>query len=138
MDQAARDNDTALRMSRRIERLTLIFGVIAALAVAFAKSPRAGIGIGIGSLLAWLNYHWLDQALASLATVAAAQEGSPNARVPASIYWKFVGRYVLIGLVVYVSVHYFDVPILAVLMGLLALGAGAMAESLYQVFTGSA
>ena len=138
MDQAARDNDTALRMSRRIERLTLIFGMIAALAVAFAKSPRAGIGIGIGSLLAWLNYHWLDQALASLATVAAAQEGSPNARVPASIYWKFVGRYVLIGLVVYVSVHYFNVPILSVLIGLLALGAGAMAEGLYQVFTGSA
>ena len=138
MDQAARDNDTALRMSRRIERLTLIFGVIAALAVAFAKSPRAGIGVGIGSLLAWLNYHWLDQALASLVTVAAAQEGSPSARVPASIYWKFAGRYVLIGLVVYVSVHYFDVPILAVLIGLLALGAGAMAESLYQVFSGSA
>jgi hypothetical protein len=125
-------------MSRRIERLTLIFGLIAALAVAFAKSPRAGVGIGIGSLLAWLNYHWLDQALASLATVAAAQEGSPNARVPAAIYWKFVGRYVLIGLVVYVSVHYFDVPILAVLIGLLALGAGAMAEGLYQVFSGSA
>jgi hypothetical protein len=125
-------------MSRRIERLTLIFGMIAALAVAFAKSPRAGIGIGIGSLLAWLNYHWLDQALASLATVAAAQEGSPNARVPAAIYWKFVGRYVLIGLVVYVSVHYFNVPILSVLIGLLALGAGAMAEGLYQVFTGSA
>jgi hypothetical protein len=138
MDQAARDNDTALRMSRRIERLTLIFGVIAALAVAFAKSPRAGIGIGIGSLLAWLNYHWLDQALGSLVTVAAAQEGSPNARVPAVVYWKFAGRYVLIGLVVYVSVHYFDVPILAVLIGLLALGAGAMAESLYQFFTGSA
>lgn len=138
MDQAARDNDTALRMSRRIERLTLIFGVIAAIAVAFAKSPRAGIGIGIGSLLAWLNYHWLDQALGSLVTVAAAQEGSPNARVPAVVYWKFAGRYVLIGLVVYVSVHYFDVPILAVLVGLLALGAGAMAESLYQVFSGSA
>ena len=138
MDQAARDNETALRMSRRIERLTLIFGLIAALAVAFAKSPRAGVGIGIGSLLAWLNYHRLDQALASLATVAAAQEGSPNARVPAAIYWKFVGRYVLIGLVVYVSVHYFDVPILAVLIGLLALGAGAMAEGLYQVFSGSA
>jgi hypothetical protein len=138
MDQAARDNETAIRMSRRIERLTLIFGVIAALAVAFAKSPRAGIGIGIGSLLAWLNYHWLDQALGSLVTVAAAQEGSPNARVPAVVYWKFAGRYVLIGLVVYVSVHYFDVPILAVLIGLLALGAGAMVESLYQVFSGSA
>jgi len=138
MDQAARDNDIALRMSRRIERLTLSFGSIAALAVAFAKSPRAGIGIGIGSLLAWLNYHWLDQALASLVTVAAAQEGSPKARVPAVLYWKFAGRYVLIGLVVYVTVHYFAVPLLAVLIGLLALGAGAMAESLYQVFSGSA
>jgi hypothetical protein len=138
VDQAVRDNDTAIRMSRRIERLTLIFGSIAALAVAFAKSPRAGIGIEIGSLLAWLNYHWLDQALGSLVTVAAAQEGSPNARVPAVVYWKFAGRYVLIGLVVYVSVHYFDVPLLAVLIGLLALGAGAMAEGLYQVFSGSA
>lgn len=138
-EQAASDPETqhAIRMSRRIERLTLLFGSVAALATGFAKSPRAGIGIAIGTILAWLNYHWLDQALASLVVAAAAQAGSPKSRVPASVYWKFVGRYLLMGLAVYVSVHYFVVPVLTVVLGLLALGAGAVTESLYEVFSAS-
>jgi hypothetical protein len=41
---------------------------------------------------------------------------------------------VLIALAIYVSLHYFAVPLVAMILGLLALGAGAFAESLYEIF----
>jgi ATP synthase I chain len=132
-----RENERAINLSRRIARLTLLFGLLTALIVAFAKSPRVGLGIAVGTLLAWLNFRWLDQTLAALVTIATAQAGSPQSRVPATIYWKFAGRYVLMGLAIYVTVHYFAVPILSVILGLLALGAGAIVASLYEVYLGS-
>jgi hypothetical protein len=132
-----RENERALSLSRRIAWLTLLLGFLAALVVTFAKSPRAGLGIAVGTVLAWLNYRWLDQTLGALVTVATAQAGSPQSRVPARIYWKFAGRYVLMGLAIYVTVHYFAVPILSVILGLLALGVGAIVASLYEVYLGS-
>lgn len=104
----------------------------------YLKSGRAGCGVAMGTLLAWLNYRWLDQGLGALVTAALAQQGRPQPRVPLSVYLKFGGRYLLIGLAVYVIVFYFAVPLLPILLGLLALGAAAMAEGLYEVFSGSA
>ena len=132
-----RENERALSLSRRIAWLTLLLGFLAALVVTFAKSPRAGLGIAVGTVLAWLNYRWLDQTLGALVTVATAQAGSPQSRVPARIYWKFAGRYVLMGLAIYVTVHYFAVPLVSLIVGLLALGAGAFVASIYEVISGS-
>jgi ATP synthase I chain len=132
-----RENERAIKLSRRIAWLTLLLGLLAALVVSLAKSPHAGLGIAVGTALAWLNFRWLDQTLAALITVATAQPGSPQTRVPASIYWKFAGRYVLMGLAIYVTVHYFAVPVLTVILGLLALGAAAIVGSLYEVYLGS-
>jgi hypothetical protein len=127
-------NDASEGSRQRIAWLTLGLGFAAALIWFFARSHREGAGIAIGTALAWLNYRWLDQGLGALVSVAQAQEGSERARVPAVIYLKFAGRYVLIALAIYVSLHYFAVPLLAMILGLLALGAGAFAESLYEIF----
>ena len=126
------------RATQRIAWLTLALGFATAAVVFFAKSNRAGVGIAIGTVLAWINYRWLDQSLGMLLTVSTATPGSPQARgVPASFYWKLVGRYVLIAVVIYVIVHYFPLPLVSVLVGLLALGAGAIVGSIYEVSTGS-
>ena len=127
-------NDVSEGARRRIAWLTLALGFAAALTWFFAKSYKQGVGVAIGTALAWLNYRWLDQGLGALVSVAQAQEGSEQARVPAAIYWKFAGRYVLIALAIYVSLHYFAVPLLDMILGLLALGAGVFAESLYEIF----
>ncbi|HXA04455.1 MAG TPA: ATP synthase subunit I [Bryobacteraceae bacterium] len=132
-----RENERSINLSRRIAWLTLLLGFLAASVVSLAKSPRAGVGIAVGASLAWLNFRWLDQTLAALVTVATAQSRSPQSRVPAMIYWKFAGRYVLMGLAIYVTVHYFAVPVLTVILGLLALGAAAIVGSLYEVYLGS-
>jgi hypothetical protein len=124
------------RISQRIAWLILVLGFAAAAFVFVANSRRAGIGIAIGTVLSWLNFRWLDQSLGVVATVTTAKAGTARARTPASFYWKIGGRYVLIAAVIYVTVHYFAVPLLSELVGLLALGAGAMAGSLYEVFRG--
>lgn len=132
------DREQHAQFARRLQWLTIFLGAAAAIVAGLLKSPRYGCGVAIGTLLAWLNYRWLDQGLGALVTAALAQQGRPQPRVPLSVYVKFGGRYLLIGLAVYVTVFYFGVPLLAVLLGLLALGAAAMAEGLYEVFSGSA
>lgn len=98
---------------------------------------RVGAGVAIGTFLGWLNYRWLDRGLGAIVSSALAQQGIPQPRVPMRVYYGFAGRYALIAALVYVSVRFLAVPILAVFIGLFALGVAAMAEGLYEVFTGS-
>ena len=125
------------RFSRRLEGLTLILGLTSAVVVSYWKSPRVGMGVAIGALLAWLNYRWMDKGLGAFVKFAQDQASSAHPKVPPGIYWRFAGRYGLIGLAVYVSVKCFAVPVLAIVAGLLALGAAAMAEGLYEVVSGA-
>jgi hypothetical protein len=136
-DPAAPSNEIGIRASRRISRLTLILGFAVALAVFFVKSHLSGVGIAVGTILAWLNFRWLDQVLAVLEQQATAQQGSPVPRVPLQIYAKIAGRYVLMAVAIYVTVHYFAVPLVSLIVGLLALGAAALVGSIYEVISGS-
>jgi ATP synthase I chain len=122
------------RFSRRVQYLTVILGLIAALAVALLKSRPAGYGIALGSLLAWLNFRWLEQGLSSFVRGSAAQEGLPKPQVPISTYAKFGGRYALIGLALYGIVTFLAVPALWIIVGLMALGLAVTVEGLYEVY----
>jgi ATP synthase I chain len=130
-------DESHTRFSRRLQWLTLALGFVAAIGVAFRMSIRIGAGVAVGTVLAWLNYRWLDRGLGVLVVSATAQEGSPQPHVPMGVYVRFAGRYLLIGLLVYATVHFLHVPLLSVVAGLLALGAGAMTEGLYELIAGS-
>jgi hypothetical protein len=129
--------DAHSRFSVRLQRLIFILGFVAAALGAFVWSWRTGAGIAIGTILGWLNYRWLDRGLGAIVSSALAQQGIPQPRVPMRVYYGFAGRYALIAGLVYVSVRFLNVPILAVFGGLFSLGVAAMAEGLYEVFTGS-
>ena len=137
MDPAAPSNEPGVRTNERISRLTLILGLVAALLVFFLRSHLYAAGIAVGTALAWLNFRWLDQALAVMERQATVQEGAPAVRVPPGTYAKVVGRYLLMAAAIYVTVHYFAVPLVSLIVGLLALGAGAFAASIYEVISGS-
>ncbi len=123
--------------SRRIQTYTIASGVIAVVVAAAMQKFLWSAGLAVGTTLACLNYRWMDQALGALVIAARAQEGAPKPVVPVSLYAKFMGRYLLIGLVLCVMVKYFRVPILACLIGLLALGSGTIAAALQDVFSGN-
>jgi small-conductance mechanosensitive channel len=114
----------------RISQLTLVVGVLAAIPVALLHSPRFGVGIFIGSVLAWLNFRWLKQGLDALtAAIAERKKG----KVPISTYFKAMFRYGLIALIAYVIFKYLKVPALSMILGLCALGAATVAVSVYEI-----
>jgi hypothetical protein len=123
--------------SRRIQTYTIASGVTAFAVAVAMQNFRWSAGLVIGTALACLNYRWLDQGLGALVTAAQAQEGVAKPVVPLSLYAKFMGRYLLVGLALCVMVKYFRVPILACLVGLLALGSGTIAAALQDVFLGN-
>jgi hypothetical protein len=125
------------RFSRRVQWLTLILGWAGALAAGLLKSHRAGYGVAIGTVLAWVNYRWLDQGLSSFVRGSVAQTGLPKPQVPLSTYLKFGGRYALIGLALYGIVSFLAIPALWLIVGLLALGLAVTVEGLYEVLSGS-
>jgi ATP synthase I chain len=129
--------DSHSRFSLRLQRLIFVLGFVASALAGFLISWRAGAGIAIGTVLAWLNYRWMDRGLGAIISAALAQQGIPQPRVPMRVYYGFAGRYALIAVLVYASVRFLNVPVLAVFVGLFSLGGAAMAESLYEVFTGS-
>ena len=117
----------------RISRLTLLFGAVAAVSVAFFRGGHWGFGILIGSVLAWLNFRWLKQGLDVFIEAAAAQANQKNAKVPILTYFKALFRYGLIALAVYVIFRYLNVPVLSMVVGLCALGAATFAVSIHSM-----
>jgi len=127
-------SDTFYRQSEsRISWLTLVLGFLAALPVAVFHSPVWGLGILIGSALAWLNFRWLKQGLDALTAAATAQQPNETVRVPVATYFKALFRYALIALCIYVIFKYLHVPALSMVCGLCALGAATLLVSVHSI-----
>lgn len=122
-----------LQYESRISRLTLILGTLAALPVAYFYGWHWGLGILIGSALAWLNFRWLKQGLDAFTEAANAQSNRKNVRVPILTYFKALFRYGLIALAVYVIFRYLNVPVLSMVLGLCALGAATFVVSVHSL-----
>ncbi len=131
--------DTAryLQSEARIAQLTLALGFIAALPVGYYRGWRWGLGIFLGALLAWFNFHWLQKGLDALASAATAQSGQPAAVVPFSTYFFAGLRYLLIALAVYVIFKLLNVPVLSMIFGLCALGAATILVSVHEILHSS-
>lgn len=119
---------------RRIEYVTLGIGAAGAVAAIIFWGVRGAAGVSVGAVLAWLNYRWLKQGVGALAGLAKAQEGAAKVRVPRSVYFKFIGRYVLLIVVAYVILTRFEVPAASLLAGFGALVVAVLGEIVWQLF----
>lgn len=122
---------------RRIARLTLIVGALAAAGAVFLYSIRVGAGVLTGAVLAWINFRWLEHALDAVTRASIAQADSPQARVPVLGYLGMIARYALIAGVVYVIFSRLQIPVLSMLVGLCALGVAAMTATVWEVLSSS-
>jgi hypothetical protein len=121
---------------RRIEYLTVAIGVIASIAVAIHWGAKSGAGLAVGAALSWLNYRWMKQGVNALAKLSTAQAGEEKARVPASVYFKFIGRYALLIAAAYVILRGFSLPAASVLAGFFVVVAAVIVELIGQLFRG--
>ena len=127
-------DDAGVATERRIAWLTLVIGVIAACVTGISYRWLWGAGLLIGSVLAWLNFRWLARGMDALVTASAAQEGAAETHVPVGTYFRALFRYGLIATSVYVIFKVLGIPLASMVLGLFALGAAAVAASVYEVW----
>jgi hypothetical protein len=119
---------------RRIEYLTLAIGAIATIAAALIWSWRVSAGVASGAALSWINYRWLKQGVGTLTRLSTAQAGAEKARVPPSVYLKFLGRYALLIAAAYAILRGFKLPAASLLAGFFAVIAAVIVELIGQLF----
>ena len=119
---------------RRIEYLTVVVGAAAAVGAAIFWNWRVGAGVACGAAFSWINYRWMQQGVATLARLSTAQVGAEKARVPATVYLKFLGRYALLIAAAYAILRGFRLPVASLLAGLFAVIAAVIFELLGQLF----
>ncbi len=112
---------------RRLNRYSLAV-TLAAMPVALAlHSAKAALSIGSGALLSYVNFHWLKQAVDFI--VLHGAQGRLGGRVMA----RFVGRYALIGIFLYVTIRSSLLDVGFVFAGLLVYVLAILIECIAEV-----
>jgi ATP synthase I chain len=123
-------------VERRIERLTLLIGVVGGIYAASKWGWRSGVGFAAGSFLSWLNFRWLSQGIGGLLRAAMPQGGAEPYRVSPLIYARFFARMALLVAAVYAILKIAWFPGRSILAGLFSLIAAVILEVTYEVATG--
>lgn len=123
-------------VEKRIEWLTLALGLLASTAAGWRWGWRDGIGLAFGSLLAWLNFRWLEQVVSGLFRASLASSKTSSGRPLRWIFAKFLARMALLVVALYVILRGAWLPGRAVLAGLFSLIAAVILEVTYEVATG--
>jgi len=118
---------------RRIAWLTLALGLTASAVAGALLQFLWALGLAVGTGLAWLNFRLLRRGLDVFVEASKAQSESSKPRVPLATYAGIALRYGLIAAVVYAIFEFLRVPLLSMVVGLCALGAAAIAASVYEI-----
>jgi hypothetical protein len=127
-------SDPGAATEKRIAWLTLVIGATAAVATGFFYQRIWAAGLMIGTVLAWVNFRWLARGMDALVAASTAQADATQPRVPVGTYFRALFRYGLIAISVYVIFKALGIPLVSMVLGLLALGAAAVAASVYEVW----
>ncbi len=114
------------------ERILVIMaalGIIGGIAGFAFSSLRFGLGILVGTALAFVNYYWLKSSLRKI--FSAAQHGER----PRMLAGKYFLRYVVLAIVVAVIYAAGLLPIVAMILGLGAFGFAVVIEGLIRIFS---
>ena len=114
-------------LDRRLDRSSLVLTLAAMPVAFFLHSAKAALSIGAGAMLSYINFHWLKQAVDF--AVTHVTDSAPARRV----IMRFVGRYVLIALALYVTIRGSVLDLVFVLAGLLVYVAAILIECVSEV-----
>jgi hypothetical protein len=114
------------------ERILLIMaalGILGGIAGFAFGSLRFGLGILVGTGLAFVNYYWLKSSLRKI--FSAAESGER----PRMLAGKYFLRYVVLAIVVAVIYAADLLPIVALILGLGAFGFAVVVEGMIRIFS---
>ena len=120
-------DDTFEGLDRRLNRSSLILTLLAVPVFFFVYSLKAALSIAAGAGLSYVNFHWLKQAVDFVVLQGAQGNRAPR------VLMKFVGRYALIALFLYVTIRSSALDLVFVLAGLLVYIADILIECVSEV-----
>jgi hypothetical protein len=121
----------------RILRLTIVLSIAGTLTAALFFTWQSGLGLAIGSLLAYVNFVWLhhgterlvERIIASNKTTAATAESTPR---KVRFAFPFPVRYALLIAVAYVILKSYPRLLIGFIVGLILPILAAMGEGIYE------
>ncbi|MFL6254063.1 MAG: ATP synthase subunit I [Pyrinomonadaceae bacterium] len=113
---------------RRIFRGTFVAALIAVAASVFFAPWRVTTGLALGGVLALFNQHWLRT------SVEAVFEDATSVQPPKWRAARYVLRYLVVAVVVFLAFQAGLVSLVATLAGMCAVVAGLLAEGFRQFY----
>jgi hypothetical protein len=115
----------------RIRRVMLALAVVATLASCWRFGWRIGLGMLLGCAVAYLNFHWLEIGVEGLADRIVQAGKSQSAK---GIVFRFLVRYVLMGLVAYGILTVSPASLYGLFAGLFLPVAAIACEAAYEAY----
>jgi len=114
----------------RILLIMAVLGAIGAITGAVVVSIESGIGVLVGTGLAFLNYYWLRYSLRKV--FADAAEGEK----PKISALRYISRYLALAAVIAAIYATGVLPIVPVILGLGAFGFAVVVDGIIRIFQG--
>ncbi len=106
-----------------------ILGILGGFAGAYFISPEFGLGVFVGTVLAFANYFWLKATLRGVLKAAAEGHGSKT------VGFKFIGRYFALASIIAIIYASGVLPIVPVVLGIAGFGFATVVDGLIRIFT---
>jgi hypothetical protein len=100
-------------LDTRLNRNSLIVGSIAVVLLFFLHSPKAALSLSAGAVLSYINFKWLKQAVDFIVVQGAQGHGARG------VAFRFIARYALIAVFLYVTIRSSALDLVFVFAGLL-------------------
>jgi hypothetical protein len=115
----------------RISRLMVVLAVGFSLGAWWHYGWRASLGLVCGSAVAYLNFHWLKRVVTALAERAMEPGRAQSSK---GVVFRFLLRYVLMGLGAYVIFTVSSASLYGLFAGLFLPVAAIACEAAYEVY----
>src|SRR5215467_1811896 len=112
---------------RRLDRTSLILTLIASLCAFLLYSARAALSLALGGVLSAINFHWLKQAV----DYVILQGGTGPLGLRLKL--QYAGRYALIAITLYVTIHFSFLDPALILAGLLVYVVAILLECIFEI-----
>lgn len=117
---------------KRIQKITIVFSLAAAVASTLWLGWRSGLALTLGALVAYLNFAWLYRSSEAMVQRMLAPDGTRPSKLLSVL--SFAGRYVFVIAFAYVIFKGYPQVRVAVIVGLVLPVLATMCEGIYEAF----
>jgi hypothetical protein len=113
----------------RVQRIMVVISIALLVTAQIYFGWRIALGVALGSVISYVNFHWLKKVVAGVADLAAQNATAASAR---GIVIRFLVRYFLMALLGFAILTVSRESIYGFFAGLLATVAALLCEAVYE------